>query len=261
MQQKRLIVLLNAAFWLCLVVPVFFMNTSCSDSDDDKYLYWEGETADTYYMEIATKDMGSISTVQDTLMAAGQDGNLYLWDWRDFSKELKFIKLDPKLWMPEWHRDFPIPQNKVCTLLSQRWVIHASHEEDDMVLIIREVEGQKEVNRWGIGKEWDCKQLRGTFNGRFVAIWLDANRNRKVKGVNWRGDQKGYRLGVIGPGAKDIQWLPTFFRRDWSLPILYAVAASEDGNYVCIVGNIDSGWIMLADVARKKILWEKTPST
>jgi WD40 repeat protein len=56
-----------------------------------------------------------------------------------------------------------------------------------------------------------------------------------------------------------MQWLPTFFRRDWSLPHLYAVAASEDGNYICIVGTCNGGWIMLADVVQKRVLWEKLP--
>ncbi|MHC4099204.1 MAG: WD40 repeat domain-containing protein [Planctomycetota bacterium] len=244
---------------LYLVSFIIFIKTS--PSDEDKYLYWEGETADTHYMEIETKDMGSISTVQDTLMAAGQDGNLYLWDWRELSKEPKIIELDPKSWIPKF-RDREFLDNKIYALLSHKWIIHALHEEDDMmVLVVKEVEGQKEVKRWAVGKEWDCEQLRNTRNGRFIAVWLDANRNRRINGINCQGDQTGYRLGVIGPNPTDIQWLPTLFRRDWTLPHLYACAASEEGNYVCIVGNVGGGWIMLADVVRKKIVWEKNPKS
>lgn len=255
MQQKRLLVLLIAAFWLGGLA--LFSNMSCSETDE--YLYWEGHSTDIHFLEIETKvDMGSIFTIEDMLAAAGQDGNLYLWNWQNISIEPKFIKLDPNSWIPKY-RDRPFLNNKICTLLSHKWIIHASHEEDNMVLVVREVAGQKEVNHWAVGEEWDCEQLRGTFNGRFVAVWLDANRNHPTKGINWRGDQKGYRLGVIGPVAKDIQWLPTCFRRDHALPRLSAVAASEDGNYVCIVGNVGGGWIMLADVVRKKVVWEKVP--
>jgi WD40 repeat protein len=259
MQQKGLLVLLSVALWLCLIGLAFFSNTSCSDEDDNQRTK---HPADTPFLEIETKtDMGSISTVQNMLMAAGQDGNLYLWDWRDLSKEPKVAKLDPtKSWIPRWRDKSPLLlHNRVCTLLSHRWIVHASHEEDDMILIVREVEGQEEVNRWAVGEEWDCEQLRGTSNGRFVAVWLDANLDHPTKGINWRGDQKGYRLGVIGPEPKQMRWLPTFFRRDYSLPSLYAVAVSEDGNYVCVVGTCDGGWIMLANVVRKEVVWEKLP--
>lgn len=249
---------LSLLLWLGLIGLVLLGNISCSDEDDNQRTK---PPADIHFLEIETKvDMGSIFTVQDTLAAAGQDGNLYLWDWRDFSKELKFIKLDPKSWMPEWNRDFPIPENKVCTLLSQRWIILASHEEDDMVLIVREVEGQKEVNRWPVGKEWNCNHLRSTRNGKYVAVYLNADLDKCIEGVNYRGHGRGYRLGLISPSPIEIQWLPqTFFRNKYNLPILSAVAASEDGNYICVVGTCDGGWIMLADVVRKKVVWEKLP--
>jgi WD40 repeat protein len=267
MQQKRLLRLLRSAFWLCLVGPAFFMNISCSDSDEDKYLYWEGETTNTHYIEIETKDMGSIFTVQDILAAAGQDGNLYLWDWKELSKEPKVIELDSKLlWLPRWNRDAPLSHNKVCALLAQKWIIHPSHDDvemvlkDDLNLIVRDVEGQKEVNRWTV-KGFFCKQLRSTRNGKFVAVLLDDDLDSYVEGVSRHGiEHRGYRLGLIGPSPTEIRWLPrTFFRNKHNLPILRAVAASEDGKYVCIVGNIDGGWIMLADVVRKKVMWEKTP--
>ena len=123
MPQKRLFHPLHAAFWLGLIGLVFFSNTSCSETDE--YQYPKAPTTDTHFLEIETKvDMGIISTVQDILMAAGQDGNLYLWDWRDLSKEPKVIEFDPKLWIPQWNSS-PHPRNKVCTLLAQRWIIHA----------------------------------------------------------------------------------------------------------------------------------------
>jgi WD40 repeat protein len=233
------------------------MNTSCSD--EDEYLYWKGHSTDIYFLEIETKvDMGSIFTIQDMLVAAGKDGNLYIWDWRDLSKKLKFIKLDPDSWLPRWRdRSPPLLRNKVCTLLSRRWVIRASHERRDTILIFREVAGQEEVNRWATGEGWYCKQLRSTRNGRFVAVFLYDDLNHSVEGVSRRGDQRGYRLGVIGPEPKQMRWLPTFFSGDYSSP--YAVATSEDGNYVCIVGTCNGGWIMLADVVRKKIVWQKLP--
>jgi WD40 repeat protein len=251
--------LLGLLLWLGLIGLAFFSNTSCSDGDD--YESSKVPSTDIHFLEIETKvDMGSIFTIQEMLAAAGQDGNIYIWDWRDFSKEYKVIKIDPKSWIPKWARDLIIPQNKVCTLLSQRWIIHASHEESYMVLIVREVEGQKEVNRWAVGKEWNCNHLRSTHNGKYVAVYLNADLDKCIEGVNYRGDGRGYRLGLIGPNPTEIQWLPqTFFRNDQSLPILRKVAASEDGNYVCIVGNIDSGYIMLADVVSKKVVWEKTP--
>lgn len=256
MQQKRLLWLLSAALWLCLIGLAFFSNTSCSETDE--YQYPKPPTTDMPFLEIETKvDMGTISTVRDILMAAGQDGNLYLWDWRDLSKDPKFIELDPKLWITQW--DSPPPAfNKVCTLLSQKWVIHTLHEEQDTILIFREVDGQKEVNRWAVGKEWDCDQLRSTRNGKFVAVYLDADRNQCVEGVNFRGDARGYRLGLIGPGPKDIQWLPqTFFRNKHNLPLLKAVAASENGNYVCEVGSLEGGWILLTDMVKKRVVWEQ----
>lgn len=260
MQQKRLFHPLHAAFWLCLIGLVLFSNTSCSDEDDNQRTKLP---ADTPFLEIETKaDMGTISTVLDMLVAAGQDGNLYIWDWRDLSKEPKFLKLDPRLWLPRWvsiSPDRPLRRNKVFAFLLQRFVIHASHEEQNTILIFREVDGQKEVNRWATGKGWYCKQLRSTRNGRFVAVFLDCDLNHWVEGVSRRGDQRGYRLGLIGPSPKEIQWLPTFFRNNQNLPLLREVAASEDGKYVCIVGNIDGGWIMLADVVNKKVVWEKTP--
>jgi WD40 repeat protein len=250
--------LLRSAFWLCLIGLAFFSNTSCSDEDDNQRTK---PPADTPSLEIETKtDMGSISTVQNMLMAAGQDGNLYIWDWRDLSKEPKVIELDPKSWLPQWDRSPPLSHNKVYTLLSKRWIIHPSHEEQNTILIFREAEGQKEVNRLAIGKEWNCDQLRSTRNGKFVAVYLNADLDKCIEGVNYRGHARGYRLGLIGPSPTDIQWLPqTFFRNEDSLPIVRVAAASEDGNYICAVGNIGGGWIMLADVVRKEVIWEKLP--
>jgi WD40 repeat protein len=258
MQQKMLLVLLSVTFWLGLIGLAFFSNTSCTDGDD--YKSSKVPSTDIHFLEIETKvDMGSIFTVQDILAAAGQDGNLYIWDWGGLSKEPKVIELDPDLWIPEWRDRPPLLQNKVCTLLSQRWVIHVSHEEDDTNLIVRDVEGQEEVNRWTV-KGWCCENLRSTRNGRFVAVLLDDDLNNWIEGVSRRGiEQRGYRLGLIGPSPTDIQWLPTIFRRKHNLPHLYAVAASEDGNHVCIVGNCGGGWIMLADMVRKKVVWEKVP--
>jgi WD40 repeat protein len=258
--------LLHLLLWLALIGLVFFMNTSCSDSDEDEYLYSKVPSTDTHFLEIETKDMGTISTVQDTLMAAGEDGNLYLWDWRDFSKGFRVIELDSKLLrLPRWDRYTPIRRNKVYALLTQKWIVHPSHDDvemvlkDDLNLIVRDVEGQKEVNRWTV-KGFFCKQLRTTRNGRFVAIFLDDDMDSYVEGVSRHGiDQRGTRLGVIGPEPKQMRWLPTFFRRDDSLPSPYAVAVSEDGNYVCIVGTCNGGWIMLADVVRKNVVWEKLP--
>ena len=266
MQRKMLLRLLSAALWLCLIGLAFFSNISCSDGDD--YKSSKVPSTDIYFLEIETKvDMGSIFTVQDILSAAGQDGNLYLWDWRDFSKGYRVIEVDSrKLWLPQWHRDSEFAQNKVYALLTKKWIIYPSHEEDelalgdDLYLIVRDVEKQKEVNRWAIGKGWNCKQLQSTRNGRYVAVYLNADMNHHIEGVNYRGHGKGYRLGLIGPSPTDIQWLPqTFFRNDQNLPILRTVAASEDGNYICIVGNYSGGRIMLADVVRKKVVWEKNP--
>ncbi|MHC4087410.1 MAG: WD40 repeat domain-containing protein [Planctomycetota bacterium] len=250
-----------------LYLTSFIIFIKMSSSDEYKYLYSKVPSTDIHYLEIETKvDMGTISTVRDTLMAAGKDGNLYLWDWRELSKEPKIIELDSQLlWLPRWHRDSLFAQNEVYALLTQKWIIHPSHDdvdmvlEDDLNLIVRDVEGQKEVNRWTV-KGFFCEQLRSTRNGKFVAVLLDDDMDSYVEGVSRHGiDHRGYRLGLIGPSPTDIQWLPTFFRGEHSLPNLYAVAASEDGNYVCIVGNSSGGWIMLADVVRKKIVWEKSP--
>ncbi|MHC4464327.1 MAG: WD40 repeat domain-containing protein [Planctomycetota bacterium] len=260
MRGKEMIQSLYVISCLCLIGLASLVNTSCSDEDDNQRTK---PPADTPFLEIETKaDMGTISTVQDMLIVAGQDGNLYLWDWRDLSKEPKFLKLDPRLWLPRWvsiSPDRPLRRNKVFAFLLPRFFIHASHKEQDTILLFREVDGQKEVNRWATGKGWYCKQLRSTRNGRFVAVFLDCDLNHWIEGVSRRGDQRGYRLGLIGPSPTDIQWLPTFFRNNQSLPLLREVAASEDGEHVCIVGNIDGGWIMLADVVRKKVVWEKTP--
>jgi WD40 repeat protein len=260
MQRKRLFHPLHTAFWLCLIGLVFFGNTSCSEDDNDQRK--KALPADAPFLEIDPNiDMGSISTVQNMLMAAGQDGNLYLWDWRDLSKEPKVAKLDPtKSWIPRWRdKSPPLLHNRVCTLLSHRWIVHASHEEDDMSLIVREVEGGGEIHRWSIGEEWNCDRLRSTRNGKFVAVYLNADLDECIEGVNYLGHARGYRLGLIGPSPTDIQWLPTFFRNEDNLPIVRVAAASEDGNYICAVGNIDGGWIMLADVVRKEVVWEKLP--
>jgi hypothetical protein len=155
MQRKRLFHPLHAVFWLCLIGLVFFGNTSCSEEDNDQHK--KAPPADAPFLEIETKaDMGIISTVLDMLASARQDGNLYLWDWRDLSKEPKVAKLDPtQSWVPRWCDKSPLLlHNRICTLLSNRWIVHASHEEQNTILIFREAEGQKEVNRWATGKGW-----------------------------------------------------------------------------------------------------------
>ncbi|UCD59044.1 MAG: hypothetical protein JSV16_08100 [Candidatus Hydrogenedentota bacterium] len=202
-----------------------------------------------------TVDMGSISTFQTMLQASSQDGHLYLWQWPDLNAEPQKVKVG--LWWPRRELSTP-PLNLGSTLISSSaQVIYASHEDDDTTIVLRSINRDHESKRWSLGREWWCERLRNTNNGRFVAICLQELFTYFLKDES-RNDYGRYRFGIIDCQADEIQWISTIYR--WlRLPIISSVSVSGDGQYLAAVGTKNGGFIHLADVANKRVLWEKVP--
>jgi WD40 repeat protein len=89
-------------------------------------------------------------------------------------------------------------------------------------------------------------------------ILLDENYTY-VSQDEHRSDGGRLRLGVIGTQPDKIQWVTTIRKKELFLPEVWHAAVSEDGKYLVAVGTNNGGFIHLADVTQKKVLWEKVP--
>jgi WD40 repeat protein len=110
--------------------------------------------------------------------------------------------------------------------------------------------------------------LRSSRNGKFLVIPLRENHdfvlNDKYESPGHRRkgsreDYGSYRLGIVREGSDEIQWVTTIRQKVRFLPKVSQSAVSEDGKYLAAVGTSNGGFIHLADVAQKKVLWEKVP--
>jgi WD40 repeat protein len=133
-------------------------------------------------------------------------------------------------------------------------VIHASHTKEDTIIIGRSINVGGQRSTWSLGGEWDCAHLRSTHNGYYAGVHSCNLLNQKS-----RYDKKRDRLGLITHKSDAIQWITTIPLKD-AMPDISNVAVSEDGKYLAAVGVDDGGgWILMADVAQKKVLWQKVP--
>jgi WD40 repeat protein len=229
---------------------------SCSDNEEDLQRGYDLAEAPVFELKTNT-DMGSIATSANMLVGGGQDGFSYLWDWQYINEQPQRIAVGR--WYDEGHWRI-LPLNKGCALMSCNQLLYVAHENDGTFVVVRDINEKREVNQWSLGKQWLCEQLRSSRNGKFVALRLEENFDFVLEGRRaGRTDKGRHRLGIINSLSDEIKCVWTIYKNSITTPNISSAALSEDGRYLAAVGADNGGWILLADVEGKKVLWQKVP--
>ena len=193
------------------------------------------------------------------LVGVGYD-TLYIWNWRNLKAEPQIVRFDNS-WVPLDFRNDPIikkPSNYKYSLIGTDLLAHAIHQRDDMHIVVRAIDSEKEFNRWPLSRRWDCWQLRNTQNAQHVAVHLRENFDFVLADRN-RKDEGRHRLGILSEGDSEIRWVSVVYMHSGIIPNISSIAVSEDGRYLAAVGTDSGGFIHVADVTAKKVLWQKVP--
>ena len=164
---------------------------------------------------------------------SGED-RIVVWDWEDLQKT-------------------PLQGPGAGLYMASGKVVASIDSPDQNPIVVLNLAGDEEYKRWNLGPEWYCDEMRASANGKFVVI--EAYEDTSVSG---KPGHPRTRLGLIGPKAEEIRWVVTVTFKVAG-PTISGAVPSEDGRLIAAVGINDGGWILVADTAAKKVLWEKVP--
>jgi len=191
---------------------------------------------------VASLTIGSgtenIRTCGDSLVAISHKGAIVSWDWSD-------LMIPPREVATACGAPLAlVGANQVATSLLRDG--DASH-----VVIVQSLRGDQVISRWVLGAEFYCQGIRASANGRHLAIWAGEDFV-----VTHNPSHPRVRLGTATPQSKEIGWVADVREENATLMIAGA-AASEDGRLIAAAGLNNGGWVLVADVAEKRILWQR----
>ena len=219
-------------YWY-LIIAVF-VNFSCAAEINNK----------NKYPKLLNPPCGmeKSCTSSDKLYAVGRNRIVYLWDWKNLDQK-------PKQYETSSSKTSWMANSKIIEAL------FVDDENSENPVIIKDLNG-KEYNRWLLGKDWYCRYMRNTYNGKFVIIIVQEeidvalDRNPGSLGI--------FRLGIIDLTSTSINWIAEFEKIGLG-PSVHNIAVSENGKRVAVCGIKDGGWLLVADVKTKKVLHEIRP--
>jgi WD40 repeat protein len=156
-----------------------------------------------------------------------------IWDWGDLGKPPRMR-----------------PHATIGTaLLGPRYVITelpASTANPQPAVVARQQPDDRMVRLWPLIADWYCSDLCNSPNGRYVGILLEE---AKPSG----GDTC---LGSIGPGTQEIAWVTA---RGRVVKLAEdGMAIANNGRCMALLGLGDIRTLTLADLPRKKLLWQRS---
>jgi len=170
-----------------------------------------------------------LSTCGNQLTAISSDNDIYTWDWND---------------LDGWPKVGSVNAQKVVAMSSDRlaWVPPTKNN----VLVISNLKGNKELRRLSLGAIRRCKWLEVSPNGKYAvtALVVDGGSNNRI------------RLAVTNSDLTSISQVVTKTIGDRFT--LSDIGVSNDGALVVAAGGKDAGWVLVADVQNRQILWEQT---
>jgi WD40 repeat protein len=202
---------------------------SCADRNDEN----KG-SATVYPYAIPTIEMEKLAGAKDCLAGFGHDENLYLWHWNVFEAQPS---------------KYPLGSLKAVVVHDKRAVIAlptTGRPGFIHTVIMQELDKEQPLSKWVLGEQWGVSHITASQNGRYVGI--DVIDTAEIYG--------SHRLGVLDPCANEIRWATTFKCTDLG-PIVNAISVADNGSFIAAVGLNDGGWILVADAAQQKTLWEK----
>lgn len=168
-------------------------------------------------------------TCGNWLVAVSPKGEVYTWDWNQLTLKPRKYSFDAE----------------DLTVTGEGFVIFAPRPHTE-TLVIRDLQGKAEEKVIQLGANWRCKTLCTSLNGKFTAAGLVDEKTPGRVGLGFVDCETG-NVGIVVINAGIGGEL-----------LLKNVAISEDGALLAGVGGQEGGWIAVANVKDKKVLWEKT---
>jgi WD40 repeat protein len=185
----------------------------------------------THVQEIYGPSAGveRLSTCDRQLVAISMDKEVYVWDWDDLSGRPQVGK---------------IKAPKAAAMSSDRlvWVPSTTNN----TVVVTNLKGDKELKRLPLPINRKCRLLKVSPNGQYAVAALEAGglTDDVVKLVATDSDL----TSILQVATKTI---------DDGLR-LNDIGVSNDGSLIAVVGRKGGGWVLVADVQSRKILWERT---
>jgi len=117
---------------------------------------------------------------------------------------------------------------------------------EDNVVVLSNLKGDKELKRLSLPGSRKCNLLEVSPNGKYAVAALEAS---------GYGD-RAIRLAVTDCNLTSILQVVTKTVEDGFG--LNDIGVSNDGSLIAAVGGKGGGWVLVADVQSRKILWERT---
>lgn len=170
-----------------------------------------------------------LSTCSRQLVAISMDKEVYVWDWDDLSG---------------WPQVGKTKAQKAAAMSSDRlvWVPSTTNN----TVVVTNLKGDKELKRLPLPTNRKCRLLKVSPNGQYAVAALEAGglTDDVVKLVATDSDLTSI-LQVVTKTIDDGLRLND-------------IGVSNDGSLIAVVGRKGDGWVLVADVQSRKILWERT---
>ena len=170
-----------------------------------------------------------LSTCGNQLTAISPNNDIHTWDWNDLSG---------------WPKVGSVNAQKVAAMSSDRLVWVPSGKNN--ILVVSNLKGDKELRRLSLGMVRRCKWLEVSPNGKYAATALVVD----------GGSNNDIRLAVTNSDLTSVSQVVTKTMRNKLT--LNDIGVSNDGAFVVAAGGKEAGWVLVADVQSRQILWEQT---
>lgn len=175
----------------------------------------------------------SLATSGSALIGDFLGNKTYIWDWRDLNKQSEV---------------FDRGQALSVGLLGPRYVfaeLPAAPRRWQPNVIVQDRVNRQTLRQWPFHANWYCSAFVGSPNGRFMGVLLEEN--------NPTGGDTS--LGLAGPTWNEVIWVPTKGRMVKLAED--AMAVSNDGRHIAVLGLGDMRALVVADMASRRIIYQR----
>ncbi|MBN2456871.1 MAG: WD40 repeat domain-containing protein [Sedimentisphaerales bacterium] len=179
--------------------------------------------------------VAKLYTIGDHLVAISKTNEFYLWDWNNLeAKPQKGSIRAKKLLCLDDKRILQIPSGSPGTA------------------IVSNLAGDEVYKSLSLGYNKQCSYMEISGNGRFVVFAMTA----RAAAAN-SGALHQLELQLLDTDSYELSYVTKIDLDDATIEV-GNVAVSNDGRFIALVGHKnDAGWVALADVSQKQLLWQR----
>jgi WD40 repeat protein len=216
-KKKSPIVFFFAAF-LAIVIVMFIANRESVLVEKVRFPFNNG--------------VAKLSTYRNFLVAVCLDNKIYVWDWNDLSSKPQVSSV----------------QSNQAALLKSDMVV-SLQQRNPKALVVTNLKDDKKYREVPIASNGGRAYLGVSRDRTTVALLLVGNAND--------GGEASYVLSIVDPDTGRVNRVVRL-TKEAAEGQVRNLAVSDDGAFVVLFGEKNgSGWMLLADVKQKRVVWEK----